>query len=752
MRILEFLGLKPRKVGQQKAQRWMIVSNRLPFRWDTELRTLEKSAGGLVSAISAIHTSTPIVWFGAAPEGISETEWKTLHSDTDLQSYKAIFFDPLKYNNYYNGMCNSVLWPLLHYEGGLLNFSEENWQAYKEVNQSIAQGIAQVARPDDVIWVHDFHLMLLPLYLRRLEVKQAIGFFLHTPFPSAEVFRQLPVRAEVLRGLLAADLVGFHDHSYLRYFSDAVWNVLGVESANLTVETEAGVCNLGVFPVSIDTAVVRTQAAGSEVADLSDQLSQKTSTKYRILGVDRLDYIKGLKLKFKAYRHLLQKRPDLVGQVTLTQIVVPSRLDVPGISELKAELEQMVGEINGVFGRPGYVPLEYIFSSVSQEQLLAFYRSSQVLLVTSRRDGMNLVALEYVAAQNEINPGVLVLSEFTGATSALSEALSVNPWDSAGTAAVIERALDLSQEERVRKHSLMMSFLSEYTASTWAGMFVESLEELRTGSLEEDPTKLLLMRRADQPELKELAKNLSGKKVVVFCDYDGTLAGYHLDPEQALLDAASKAALLKLCRRDRTTLIVTSGRDQNFLKKNLQDLGIDFAAEHGCEFYSSSSGELTTRVAPLNPDIIKAVKHVLKHYSIRVPGSFVEEKHFGLVWHYRRGSPEFAELQARKLRAELESYLANEKVRVARGKKVIEIVALESDKGAFVDWYMKNRPDLSDAVLLALGDDFPDEVMFEAVKKAGGKAIKIGAGTTNADYRLRSHKHAVEFLEWLAAL
>ncbi|RYX98311.1 trehalose-6-phosphate synthase, partial [bacterium] len=430
-------------------------SNRLPFTKDKKTGEFIPTSGGLVSALSGIETNEKTIWAGIAPDGMSESEWALLPEQIQ-ESYSPVFVPPDLYDRYYNGIANDVLWPLFHYEGSLIQFSWKDWQSYCEVNIMVASAIADAAKENDSVWIHDFHLFLVPKYLRNLRPDLKIGFFLHIPFPSSEVFRQLPSRKEILEGILSADLVGFHDYSYLRHFCDAADTLLHNNSNMLFIDYNGKKVNLGVFPISIDTEKFIAASDSSEVAEIYQKYSQEIKDNYLILSVDRLDYIKGVLIRLKAFRDLLVANKELRGKVTLLQIAIPTRQNVTQYMNLKSQMEQMIGEINGEFGKPDYVPVRYIYSSVSFNELVALYRLADALLVTSRRDGMNLVSLEYIASQPESDPGMVILSEFTGASSILSHAIPINPWDIEGTSNAIKYTINMTQEERINRNSPML--------------------------------------------------------------------------------------------------------------------------------------------------------------------------------------------------------------------------------------------------------------------------------------------------------
>jgi len=644
-------------------------------------------------------------------------------------------------------MCNGTLWPLLHYESNYVRFSEDAWQAYLEVNRQFARVILEIAKEDDLIWIHDFHLFFLPRLLKRKNKNLKVGFFLHTPFPSSEIFRQLPVRKEILEGVLSADLVGMHDYSYLRHFCSSIFYVLGLESSMLSVRGPEHSTTLGVFPVSIDTPYFESSANSTEVKQHLKKLNKTKPYELMILGVDRLDYIKGIRLKLEAFRALLSKHSELVGRVGLLQLAVPSRTDVEGYQSLRSETERLVGEINGTFGKPNYVPVQYLFASTDFSELLALYRSAQVLLVTSKRDGMNLVALEYLAAQKQSEPGVVVLSEFTGAVSTLSHVLPTNPWDINGTSDVLYRALTMNRTERISRHSAMLNYMRGYTATHWAESFLKVLD--RQPSVEvQGQTFPIDVRNPNDSLLQSVVQSVQGKSVVVFLDYDGTLVSLSDNPTHAILDEKARDVVSRLVQDERINLVIISGRARRFLQEQFEGIPVTLAAEHGSRYLQKGDTKWKTLVRSSHDQWIERSERIMADYTARVPGSYIEKKHCCIVWHHRLSPGEFGDYQARKLKQDLDAALLQHPASVLTGKKVVEVRAVEANKGMFASWYIQSHfKDLSGIKILGIGDDETDEELFDRIIQAGGLTFKVGSGLSRARYRIETRDEVLEFLE-----
>ncbi|MEK6554858.1 MAG: trehalose-6-phosphate synthase, partial [Bdellovibrionota bacterium] len=367
----------------------IFVSNRLPFNISTKTGDLQRGSGGLVSALMGVHLDQPFYWLGfeTDPGVAAELKQKAQQVDKQLRLQPVVINKKL-YDSYYDKFSNDVLWPLFHYESQHVLFRREDWNSYVEANRLMADEILKVAIETDTVWIHDFHFFLLPAMLKERMPKLQVGFFLHIPFPSSEIFRQLPVRQEILAGLIKADLIGFHEHSYLRHFTVSLTAQMGIDSSFLRAQIGDHTLNLGVYPISIDNEGLKEKSESAAVTARTHDYENEIKSNFLVLGVDRLDYSKGLELKLRGFRRMLKKYPDVRGEINLLQVAVPTRTKVPAYMRLKKEVDQLVGTINGEFGQPGYVPVQYIFNSVVENDLLALYRRADSILITSKRDGM----------------------------------------------------------------------------------------------------------------------------------------------------------------------------------------------------------------------------------------------------------------------------------------------------------------------------------------------------------------------------
>ncbi|KAL6941844.1 Trehalose-6-P synthase/phosphatase complex synthase subunit [Hanseniaspora vineae] len=468
----------------------IVVSNRLPVtiskNQDTGKYEYKMSSGGLVTALQGLAKHTTFQWYGWPGLTLPEEDKPVVCNDLK-EKFNAvpIFLSDEVADLHYNGFSNSILWPLFHYHPGEINFDENAWLAYNEANLKFMDSIIENLQENDLIWVHDYHLMLLPQLIRNrlkktrpeLVSKIKLGFFLHTPFPSSEIYRILPVRQEILKGVLSCDLIGFHTYDYARHFLSSVQKVLNINTLPNGLEYDGRFVNVGAFPIGID---VDTFTEGLKQDDVQKRITELQNTFKNckiIVGVDRLDYIKGVPQKLHAMEVFLQQHPEWIGKVVLVQLAVPSRGDVEEYQFLRSVVNELVGRINGAFGTIEFVPIHFMHKSINFQELISLYAVSDVCLVSSTRDGMNLVSYEYIACQ-EKKKGSLILSEFTGAAQSLNGSLIVNPWNTDELAESINEALTLPEEKKVANWEKLYKYISKYTSEYWGENFVKELNNL----------------------------------------------------------------------------------------------------------------------------------------------------------------------------------------------------------------------------------------------------------------------------------
>lgn len=498
--------------------RLLLVSNRLPItikRSDEGKYDMSMSSGGLVSGLSGLAKTTTFQWYGWPGLEVPENETQTLN-DQLKQEYNAVpvMLDDELADRHYNGFSNAIMWPLFHYHPGEITFDVSAWDAYTEANLLFAKAVAKDVQDNDMIWVHDYHLMLMPAMLREelgnTKKNVKIGFFLHTPFPSSEIYRILPVRNEILIGVLSCDLIGFHTYDYARHFLSSCSRILGLATTPNGVEFRGKVVTVGAFPIGIDPEKFDEGLQKPKVQERIAALEKKFQGVKLIVGVDRLDYIKGVPQKLHALEVFLTEHPEWIGKVVLVQVAVPSRQDVEEYQNLRAVVNELVGRINGKFGTIEFMPIHFMHKSVSFDELIALYSVSDVCLVSSTRDGMNLVSYEYIATQ-EKRHGVMILSEFTGAAQSLNGSLIVNPWNTEELADAIHDAVTMGDEQRSLNYQKLSKYVRKYTSAWWGESFVTELRRISENSdrkvhfssvtsLKSDNSSMTIPERAKESE------------------------------------------------------------------------------------------------------------------------------------------------------------------------------------------------------------------------------------------------------------
>ncbi|KAK5662524.1 hypothetical protein OQA88_8436 [Cercophora sp. LCS_1] len=466
--------------------RLLLISNRLPItikRSEDGQYAFSMSSGGLVTGLSGLSKATSFLWYGWPGLEVPEAEAGPMKQRLkDEHGAIPVFVDNDLADRHYNGFSNSILWPLFHYHPGEITFDEPSWAAYREVNQLFAKAVLDDVQDGDLIWVHDYHLMLLPQLLRegisRTGKKGVrIGFFLHTPFPSSEIYRILPVREQLLRGVLDCDLIGFHTYDYARHFLSSCSRILQTPTTPNGVDHNGRFVTVGAFPIGIDPEKFVEGLQKPKVIDRIAALKRKFEGVKLIVGVDRLDYIKGVPQKLHAIEVFLTEHPEWIGKIVLVQVAVPSRQDVEEYQNLRAVVNELVGRINGKFGTIEFMPIHFLHQSVSFDELTALYNVSDVCLVSSTRDGMNLVSYEYIATQRERH-GVMILSEFTGAAQSLNGSLIVNPWNTEELANAIHDAVTMGPEQREANYRKLERYVFKYTSAWWGSSFVSELRRI----------------------------------------------------------------------------------------------------------------------------------------------------------------------------------------------------------------------------------------------------------------------------------
>jgi trehalose 6-phosphate synthase/phosphatase len=720
--------------------RTIIVANRLPvtFRVRDGWPQLVPSAGGLVSGLRGVHQRSESLWVGWPGDTSALGPHETARLATALARDRivAVTLPTGEAEAFYEGFSNAVLWPLFHYQLDRVAADARHWSAYRTVNERFAEAAAAQYQHGDVLWVHDYQLMLVPQLLRDRLPDARIGFFLHIPFPSYEVFRTLPWRRELLRGMLGADLVGMHTFSYVRYFAHAVQHLLGVDANVDRITVDDRAVRVGAFPLGVDARYFAELAADPRVDAEVSALRSGVQGRRIVLGVDRLDYTKGIPRRLLAFERLLERQPELASEVRLVQVAVPSRDGAREYRKFRRELDELVGRLNARFGDTDSLPIHYLHRSISPYQLSGLYRAADVMLVTALRDGMNLVAKEFVASRID-DDGVLVLSEFAGAAEELGEALLINPYDIDAVADSILQALEMQPAERRARMRALRRRVTARTAGRWAEVFLSTLDRHGTAPREVHAGQSAQLLRQRITRVAD---------PVLLLDYDGTLVPLATLPDLARPDAALLDAMRELGR----TLVVhvVSGRRREDLQEWFDNLPVTLWAEHGAWRRLPADGTWE-RVASDSATWLPGIRTLLEEFAACTPGALVEEKSVSIAWHYRAADPEFGERQARELRLLLMDALRNEAADILQGSKVIEVRPRGIHKGRVVDYILREVRD--PARIVAVGDDRTDEEMFAAVPP-DGITVHVGPGPSRAAYRLPDTAAVRDLLRLLARL
>lgn len=716
--------------GRPDQPNLIIVSNRLPFtvaKRQGELR-FQPSVGGLATGLASVAAARPSTWVGWP--GIGSDRIRGQEDELRLRLAERgchpVLITERSLETFYSGFCNNTLWPLFHYFVQDAEFSEAAHRAYRRVNDAFCEAVAEVARPGDRVWIHDYHLMLLPKLVRERMPKVEIGVFIHIPFPSFEVFRSLPWREELLEGMLGADLIGFHTHDYVQHFLNSVRYLVGYEPSMSEVPVGTRTVKVDAFPMGIDYQRFARAADSRSVARQLATMKRKVGDRRMILSVDRLDYTKGIPERLEAYDLFLERNPDLHEKVTLVMLAVPSRTRVERYARLKRRVDEIIGRINGKYGNMGWMPVRYMYRSVPFENLVALYRAADVALVTPLRDGMNLIAKEYVAAKGS-GDGALVLSEMAGAAGELSGALLVNPNSTEDMARALRQALDMGEAERGARSRAMRSRLSRHTVTRWGEHFLDSLD--RAGRQQAE----LALKRLTPAKCEDIVRDFrASRRRLLLLDYDGTLRSFTERPEQAKPDARLLRLLRDVAAIPGTQAVLVSGRDRSDLESWFGGSPLGLIAEHGA-WIREAGGEWET-TDPISPEWKDAVRPILEIYVDRAAGSFIEEKAFSVVWHYRSADPEIGALRARELREHLHFFVDHMGLEILEGHKVVEIKTAGVHKGrGALHWLGKFAWDF----VLAAGDDVTDEQLFASLP-ASAVSIKVGAQRSRATYNAAS--------------
>lgn len=655
------------------------------------------------AAANAATTSHNIRSVTAKNEGDSEHGIK----------YVPVWLDYNVAHGHYEGYCKATLWPLFHYllwqdvNSERRAWEEYSWDAYYAANEAFAKRVAQEYKPGDLVWIHDYHLLLVPLMLRKLVPDAVIGLFVHAPFPSSEVFRCLPKRKEILEGMLGADLACFQAFSYSRHFLSSCIRVCGYEASSNAVESASGhVTNITYNPIGIDSVKIAKDSSSEGVLPKIEAIREMYKGKKILVGRDKLDVVRGVVQKLQAFYKFLAEYPEWRNKVVLIQVTAPALNDSP---KLERQVSELVSHINGEFGSLSFTPVHHYHQIIDRDEYFALLSVADLALITSVRDGMNTTSMEYIICQNRFNKSPLILSEFTGTAGRMRSAIQVNPWNIFGVAKAIDYALRLTDEEKRARHDQLYHQVVMHTSHTWAAGLVKQLLTRLHNEHSAHLTPPL-----DRKEMVEKYRN--AKKRLLLLDYDGTLTPIVKQPEMALPSQRLLTALDVLSQDEKNIFYIISGRDGGFLGKHLGHFrGIGFSAEHGGFVKEPGQDEYRNLTEDLDMTWMKDIRSVFEYYTERTAGSFIEQKKSAITWHYRGADPDFGSFQAKECQAHLENLSSQNKlaIEVLVGKKNLEVRPLAINKGEIVKRILYDHPDAE--FVFCAGDDKTDEDMFRTL-------------------------------------
>jgi trehalose 6-phosphate synthase/phosphatase len=727
----------------------IIISNRLPLQISLEDNNLEvtPSVGGLATGLKSFHKDGDSIWIGWS--GLTEEEIpENLLDDVKEKARKedcvAVNLSEEEIDGFYYGFSNRTIWPLFHYFMEYTEADKDHWETYKSVNRKYADEVLKHYEDGDHIWVHDYQLLLVPNMIREKQPEAIIGFFNHIPFPSYEVFRTLPWRDEVLEGVLGADLIGFHTYDYERHFLSSVSRILRHQVNFNEITLPERIVKVDSFPMGIDynkfeaaaqNHFKNTEEQRTELQRRLDHHSNETPEAKLILSIDRLDYTKGIANRIRAFEYFLDNHPEFIEKVRLVMLAVPSRSNVPQYQRLKREIDELVGRINGKFSTVSWTPIWYFYRSMPFENLIDLYTSCDIALLTPIRDGMNLVAKEFVATR--INQtGVLILSEMAGAAHEMNEALIINPNNFEQISQTLIQAIEMPVEEQQQRNKTLQKRLKRYSVEKWANDFMKALHNT---SQDRDAFKATRISSKVSGEILEKFKN--AKNRILFLDYDGTLVNFTDKPEKAKPDQELIDLVHKLNQSANTDVVLISGRDKDTLGSWWQEIPVELISEHGVWMrQKDSEWELSENV---NNDWMSAVRPVIETFVDRTPGTFIEDKNYSLAWHYRKADPELGEIRANELSNVLKELISNRGLSVLEGNKVLEIKSSGVNKGKASNKKLVGK---DYDFIFAIGDDWTDEYMFEELPEESF-TVKVGMKKTSARYYIEDTSKVRDILK-----
>ena len=713
-----------------------IISNRLPIKIikneSGEFHFI-KSEGGLATGLASLDMpNIEKHWIGWPGMEIKDDMLQEkIKKELNTINYHPVFLSEKQIQLYYEGYCNSTLWPLFHYFYSFMEYDNRHWDMYQEINKLFCKESCKLIQSGDIVWVQDYHLMLLPKMLRDKISNIKIGYFHHVPFPSYELFRVLPERAEILHGLLGADLIGFHTFDYVRHFASAVYRVLKFpfQLDNVCLERHKSYVNA--FPMGINYELYHNTASKTEIQNHVVELKKNYGKNKLILSVDRLDYSKGIVHRIKGFGLFLKNHPEYRGEVSLVMIIVPSRDTVGRYAKLKKIIDEKIGAINGKYSTINWTPVHYFYHSFEFNDLVAMYSMADIALITSLRDGMNLVAKEYVAAKQDT--GVLILSEMAGSAAELRDAIIINPNDIKQIENAIMKALNMPVVEQKRRIKRMQGILSHQTVKKWANDFISQLEDSY------DKNKKLHEKEINNTNYKPIydAYQSASRRLLIF-DYDGTLTEFKDNPEDAYPSDDIIDFLKQLSMDKKNNIVISSGRDRETLEKWFGKLSINMAAEHGVAYKENGIWHNFIEDVKWDNEIVD----IMQKFVERTPGALLEKKKTALVWHFRSVDEWLANLREQQLVNALIPACNRLGLQIMRGNKILEIKTPLYSKGSEVKRLLKLN---SYNFIFTIGDDVTDEEMFKALPD-NAYSIKVGYNSGIAKYNIPLQTDVMPFL------
>ncbi len=720
----------------------LLVSNRLPVtlvhrRGESEF---VPSVGGLAVGLEAFYRERGARWVGWPGDVRSSERPRVTRRLRAKFRCEPVFLSEDLARRHYAGFSNRTVWPLFHSFPTYARYEPEDWEGYCRANEIFADVVSAIAKPEETIWIHDYHLLMLPKYLRERIPEAKIGFFLHIPFPRYDSLRPLPWHREIVEAMLGADLVGFHTFDYAQAFLGTVRRLLGYDNAIGQIAVGKRVVQADVFPMGIDFARIsaarETEAVKARMAGFREGLKDSKL----VFSISRLDYTKGIPQQLHAIEVFLEENPDWRGRFQYLLVVVPSREIVDRYAQEKEEVDRLVGRINGRYGTFNWLPIRYVNRYLHYEELVALYASADVALVTPLRDGMNLVAKEYLAAKPDLR-GALILSDLAGASRELLEAAVVNPNNPHEIANALRRAFEETDEAQAPRNRTMRARLEAYDVRRWAEDFLNRLEEVTALSKQ---MAVRLLTRGERRQVEE--RFARARKRLILLDYDGTLVPFAEDPFRAAPSPRVVKILKALCASPSNQVVLISGRRKEELETWFEGFWLTLVAEHGAWVRRPDHGKWEATV-DLDVRWKERIRPILERFTARVPGSYIEEKETSLAWHYRRVDVDTGTLAAHELVDALTDLTANLELAAAIGNKLVEVRSTRVSKGTF---YRSHLPDGGWDFVLAAGNDWTDEALFAALP-VHAISVRVGIAPSASKFNVETVEEILSLLERLAA-